>query len=317
MTQRRADVMTEAPFDAVVVGGGPTGLNAAMVLGRACKRVLLCDDGPPRNALAEELHGFITRDGTPPAEFRRMGREELLPYDVEQRRTRVTRIEHADSGPRFRLTLASGEQVRTSHVVVAVGLIDEPIDLPGMREVWGRSAFQCPHCHGWERRGRAWGALSLSQPTTEFLLLLRGWTSNLVAFTHGVFEPDAALRQRLEKKGVVLVTQPIRRIVSETGGVLRGIETTDGRVTPLDVLFHMPKQSLPPVVRDLGLELNDFGFVKVDGRQQTSIPGIYAAGDVTTMAQAAILGAAAGAMAGFAAIHAMSQENEHPMGRAA
>ncbi|HET9452017.1 MAG TPA: NAD(P)/FAD-dependent oxidoreductase, partial [Aggregicoccus sp.] len=141
--------------DVVIVGGGPAGLSAALVLGRGRKRVLLCDAGPPRNAAAEHIHGFVTQDGTPPAQFRRVGREQLRPYDVQAREVRVESV--VQEGEGFRVGLAAAESVHARHVLLATGMVDLVPELPGYRELWGRSIFQCPYCHGWEVKERPWG----------------------------------------------------------------------------------------------------------------------------------------------------------------
>jgi thioredoxin reductase len=301
-----------ADVDVVVVGGGPAGLSAALVLGRACKKVLLCDAGPRRNAKAEHIHGFVTRDGTPPAEFRGLAREQLGPYDVTVRDERVMAVVPGEGG--FRVTLEGGSHVLAQRIVLAMGVIDEPLDVPGMREAWGHSVFQCPHCHGWERRDQAWGVLIPSAAMADSPLILRGWTANVVAFTHGTFEAPADLQRRFAEAGVKLETQPVRRLIVEPGGGLRGVELLDGAVIPLDVLFTMPKQHLPPLVKTLGLALTDAGFVRVNEQQETSVPGIFAAGDITTFAQAAVIASAAGAMAGWMMTHGL---NLHGRRRAA
>lgn len=295
---------TGADVDVVVVGGGPAGLSAALVLGRACKKVLLCDAGPRRNAKAEHIHGFVTRDGTPPAEFRSIAREQLGPYDVAIREQRVMAIAPGDDG--FRVTLEGGSEVRAQRIVLAMGVADEPLDVPGMREAWGHSVFQCPHCHGWERRGRTWGVLIPSAAMADSALMFTGWTSNVVAFTHGAFEVPGDVQRRLAEAGMKLETQPVRRLVVEPGGGLRGIELLDGSFTPLDVLFTMPKQHQPALVKELGLALTDAGYVRVNEQQETSVPGIFAAGDITTPAQAALVAAAAGAMAGWMLTHGLN-----------
>src|SRR5688500_16380449 len=138
-------------YDVLIVGGGPAGLSAALSLGRARKRVLVCDAGPRRNAAAEHIHGFVTRDGTPPDEFRRIARAQLEPYGVEIRDTGVKSI----SGKRdaFDVQLQSGP-VKARRILLATGMIDEFPDIDGFRELWGKSIFICPYCHAWEVQDR-------------------------------------------------------------------------------------------------------------------------------------------------------------------
>src|SRR5882672_7143717 len=144
----------EVPYDVVIVGGGPGGLSAALTLGRARKRVLLCDSGPRRNAAAEHLHNFVTRDGTPPEEFRQIARQQLASYpNVEARSARIESV----SGVRgdFQVGWAS-ELVRARRVLLCAGMVDAMLPIEGFRELWGHAVFQCPYCHGWEVQDRRW-----------------------------------------------------------------------------------------------------------------------------------------------------------------
>ena len=145
-------------WDVVIVGGGPAGLNAALALGRARKRVLVCDGGTRRNAAAVGIHNFVTRDGIAPDEFRRIGREQLAPYaSVEVRDEFVEAIEGTRGA--FNVRLTSGD-VRARRVLPTTGLIDELLPIEGVKEVWGHSMIQCPYCHGWELKDRPWAYLA-------------------------------------------------------------------------------------------------------------------------------------------------------------
>jgi thioredoxin reductase len=298
-------------FDVVIVGGGPAGLSAALMLGRALKKVLLCDSGPPRNAAAEHVHGFLTRDGTPPGELRRIGREQLRPYAVDVRGVRVQRIEPRASG--FEVTLDGDEKVRTRRVLLATGLVDVLPDLPGYRELWGRSIFQCPYCHGWEVRGRPWGVLATSPMLLDHAIFLTGWSPDMVAFTDGRFDVPSELRHRLDRAGVRLEERRIRRLIpgSDEGanGVhLRAVELEDGTRVAREVLFAAPPQRQVELVQRLGLALDEQGFVLVNEHRETSVPGIHAAGDLTTRLQGALVGAAAGVFAAAMMNHALNME---------
>lgn len=288
--------MNANEFDVVIVGGGPAGLNAALALGRARKRVLVCDAGPRRNAAAKELHNFVTRDGIAPAEFRRIGRAQLAPYaSVTVRDENVTAI----TGERgaFHVALPSGEVI-ARRVLLTTGLIDEPPALEGVREAWGHSVIQCPYCHGWELRDQPWGYLVQHAPLAHavpFTLMLRGWTREVSFFSNGV-ELPLELRAQLEAGGVRVVTETLRRVV---GGAR--VELTDGTSVPCGALFTHPPQRQVDVVQKLGVTLNEEGFVRIDPmRCETSVPGVYAAGDLTTRAQGAIFAAAAGMQAAAA-----------------
>lgn len=299
--------------DVVIIGGGPAGLSAALMLGRARKQVLVCDGGAPRNSAAEGIHGFITRDGIPPKEFRRIAHEELQPYGVDiLTDTRVTAVERL--GPGFRVVLASGRTVECRRVLLATGMVDMPPDLPGYRELWGTSIFQCPYCHGWEVRDRPFGLLVTSEPLLDFAIFLTGWNRDVVAFTNGVVEVSAEQRQRFERAGVRLETRRIRRLIpgAANGGHrahLEAVELEDGTRVAREVLFAHPPQRQTEVVQRLGVALDEQGFVRVNEHLETSIPGVHAAGDLTTRIQGASLAAAAGTMAGAMMNHALNMEN--------
>ena len=283
-------------YDVVIVGGGPAGLSAALALGRARKRVLACDSGARRNAAARHIHNFVTRDGTPPEVFRQAAREQLARYpNVELREARVAAVGGIRGA--FQLTLGT-ESVEARRVLLCTGMIDEMLPIEGFAEQWGRSIFQCPYCHGWEIQDQAWGCLVRAENAAHvlpFALQARGWTSELVVFTGGTFEIPEQARARLGAAGIRVETAPVARLV-EQDGQLAAVELASGVRVRCEALFAHPPQRQVELVAAAALALDEAGLVRVDPvTGETSVPGIYAAGDLTTRMQGAILAAAMGA----------------------
>lgn len=291
-------------FDVVIVGGGPAGLSAALNLGRARRRVLLCDAGPRRNAAAEQIHGFVTRDGTTPRDFRRMGRQQLEPYaSVDARDVHVEEI-RGERGA-FQVRLATGN-VEARRILLCTGMVDELPDIDGFRELWGHSIFQCPYCHGWEAQNRKFGFLAPGVDLFDFALLLRSWTSDVVVLTDGRYAVPTEAQMRLARAGVPIEERRIARL-SGNEGRLELVELADRSSLHLDVLFVRPPQRQVALVQSLGLALDPGGYIQVD-EHQTSIPGIYAAGDLITPRQSAILAAASGVHAAGTLNHELTAE---------
>ena len=285
-------------YDVLIVGGGPGGLAAALALGRARKRVLLCDSGPRRNAAASHLHNFVTRDGTPPEEFRRIGREQLATYpNVEVRDARVESVSGTKGA--FLVRLGSSE-VQARRVLLCTGMIDETLPIEGFSELWGHAIFQCPYCHGWEVQDRRWGVLLDAANVgmlVPFALMLRGWTRSLVVFKAESFDVPEETITKLQQAGVRIESAPVRRLIGQ-GRALEAVELSTGDRVPCDVHYAHPPQRQVDLVRSLGLDLDEHGFVGVEAMKgETSIPGIFGAGDLTTRGQTAIFAASASVLA--------------------
>lgn len=282
-------------FDAVIVGGGPAGLSAALALGRARKRVLLCDAGPRRNAAAIHVQNFVTRDGTPPTEFRRIAREQLAAYpNVEIRDVGVAAIEGERNA--FTVSLAAGEHasVTARRILLATGMVDEMLPIDGFRELWGHAIYQCPYCHGWEIQDRRWGFLALDPAhAAMFALLAAGFTKHpLTVFG----DLPAEARAPIEAAGLRIETSPVKRLVGRDGH-LTAVELADGTSVACEALFAQPPQRQTALVESLGLALED-AYLKIDPMtRETSRRGIYASGDLTTRQQSAIIAAASGMQA--------------------
>ena len=278
-------------MDVVIVGGGPGGLAAALALGRARKRVLVCDAGPRRNAAATNIHNFVTRDGTPPSEFRAIAREQLAAYPTVE-----VRDVHVDSitGARGAFRVA---EVEARRVLLTTGMIDEQLPIEGFRELWGHSIFQCPYCHGYEARDQRWGYLLVPSRLSHlvpFAVQSLAWTKDVAVFANGLAIPDEA-RTTLRAAGIAIHDAPVTRLA---GNPLASVVLADGTSVPCQALFAHPPQHQVELVRAMKLDLDDAGYVKIDPMtRETSMPGVYAAGDLATQQQSAIFAAAAGVQA--------------------
>lgn len=299
--------MTEL-WDVAIVGGGPAGLSAALALGRARRKVAIVDRGARRNARAEHVQNFVTRDGTPPDEFRRIAQEQLSEYpSVSHHQVGVLAIRRSGGG--FELDTSSGTLL-ARRILLCAGLIDEPLELPGAAQLWGRAIFQCPYCHGWENRDLHWGYLLRHPERVDFALMLPTWSPSVTVFTHGRVELPQAALERLTQHGIHVETRAIERLLVDSSTStprLGGIELAGGTIAKCDALFAHPNQHQVPLVLELGVALDENGFVVVDPMtRQTSIPGVYAAGDLTTRMQGAIFAAAAGTHAATVINHELA-----------
>jgi thioredoxin reductase len=283
------------PYDVVIVGGGAAGLSAALVLGRARRRVAVVDAGAPRNAPAAHMQGFLSRDGMPPADLLAVARVEVRGYGVELIEDRVVGIE-----PGFRVRLGGGEVRDARRILVATGVRDELPDIPGVRERWGRDLLHCPYCHGWEVRDQPVGVLGTRPDAVQHVLLVRQWSDDAILFTHTMDVRPDDLTQ-LQARGVRLMPGEVVRLVVEDDR-LTGVGLADGRVVPRTALFIRP-MNVPHadgLLAGLGCELDAEGFPLVDASGRTSAPGAWAAGNVVDPRLQVIAAAGSGSIAAIA-----------------
>ena len=297
-------------YDVLIAGGGPAGLSAALLLGRSLRAVLVCDGGEPRNAASPAAHSFLTRDGTPPLELRRIGREQLAEYpSVELADAEILEVDSADG--RFEATLGDGRHVAARKVILATGVRDELPAIEGLTDLWGGDVFHCPYCHGWEVRDRPLVVLSNGAPPEIFwhmVTLIRNWSGDVVVLTDGGDDLGPEDRERLRAMDVGLREEPIARLEHE-GGRLTQVVFADGSTLPQGGVFVRPVQRpRNELAIRLGCELNDDaipGLIRVDPTWQTTVPGVYAVGDVATPMQQIAMAVSSGAMAGAMANHAL------------
>ena len=285
-------------YEAVIVGGGPAGLSAALVLARACRTIAVIDAGTPRNNASPGVHAFLSRDGILPADLKKTSRKQIAAYpDVEflSQSVRHVRTAHPESG--FRIALTGGQTLRADVVILAVGMSDELPDVPGFHQHWGRRIIHCPFCHGFENRGARWGVLAKDLNDVAKAGDYSHWTDTLTVFAdQRVHIPDELL-DSLASKNITLDRRPVRQLVSSDDGDLRAIEMHDGSHVLCETLVYRPQQHQTDMVIDSGVALSETGRVWIDDDYQTSIPGMFAAGDLTPGCQDALAAAAEGARA--------------------
>jgi thioredoxin reductase len=282
-------------YDVVVVGGGAAGLNAALVLGRARRRVAVVDAGAPRNAPAAHMQGFLSRDGMSPADLLAAGRVEVAGYGVELVEDQVVGIETG-----FVVRLAGGRVLKARRVLVATGVRDELPEIPGVRERWGRDLLHCPYCHGWEVRDQPIGVLGTLPGSVQHAQLVRQWSDDVAFFVH-TYALTADEHAQLEARGVRIVRGEIARLVVEDDQ-LTGVELTDGRVIARTAVFIRPGNvpHADGLLTGLGCEVDQAGFVTVDATGRTSNVGVWAAGNVVDPRAQVITAAGAGSAAAIA-----------------
>jgi thioredoxin reductase len=278
---RRSHERVRQPvLDAVIVGGGPAGLSAALVLGRARKRVLVLDTDRPANAVSQAVGGLLAQTGVAPAELRRAGRDQLSEYPTVEVRTGAALEAEARAGG-FALTLEGTSSVRTRGLVLAHGLRYDPPPLPGIAPLWGRSVFHCPFCDGWEVRDRRLAVHGNGPEVARSALVVSGWSRDVVLCTDGPARLDGE-RAVLEAAGIRIREEPLRELAGHEGRLER-IEFASGPAEHRDALFVRTQREQPNgLAAALGCNLTPGGTIETDADGRTNVPGVYAAGDAAT-----------------------------------
>lgn len=312
---RNAQLSSDDRYDVVVVGGGPAGLSAALMLGRARRSVLVVDNGQPRNAPTAHMHGFLSRDGVPPGDLLEAGRREVAGYggDVHTGRARSV----GRDGDGFAVELDTRRTVWAPRLLVTTGVTDELPEVPGIASRWGRDVVHCPYCHGWELRDQPIGVLTTSPMGVHQALLFRHWTDRLTLLLHNGPHPTAEETEQLAARRITVVTGEVSGLeVAEDR--LTGVRLRTGELIPLRALAVAPR----PVPRaelltTLGLEPTPHpsglgAYIAADHTGLTPAPGVWVAGNLADPHANVLLSAASGATAA-GAINAdlIAEETRH------
>lgn len=286
-------------YDAIVIGGSFAGLSAAMQIARARRTVCVIDTGRPRNRFSESAHGFFGQDGSNPLVMIASARSQVQRYPTVQTLTGEASAARAVDGG-FEVTVDGGASLRAAKLVLAFGVSDILPDLPGLAERWGKSVLHCPYCHGFEFAGRSLGVLQTTEMSSHQALLIAEWGPTTL-YLNGGDAPGGEMLKQLAKRGVAV--EPAR-IVSLQGesGTLSSVRLDDGRPSPVAALYLAPKMAFnSPIAEQLGCALQDSPLgpiIRTDERKQTSVPGVYAAGDIARVPHNASWAAADGVTAG-------------------
>lgn len=293
-------------WDCVIVGGGAAGLSAALVLGRARRRTLLVDGGAQSNRAAHGIGGLLGHDGRPPAELYSAGRAELAAYpSVEIRDGEVLSAEHG-----FVVGLADGRRERTRTVLLATGMEYRAPNIPGLQDLWGRSVFHCPFCHGWEVRDQPLAVVANGERAVHSALLLRGWSDDIVVLTNGPATLAAEHHRLLGAAGIAVDERPIAQFASHAGD-LTGVVFDDGsRMMRAGALVVATLHQRSALATQLGAAVAPPGpmaadALAVDSFQRTSVPGVFAAGDLCAQVPQVAAAVASGSLAGAAVVQGL------------
>ena len=287
-------------YDVIIVGAGPAGLSAALILGRCRRTVLICDSGKPRNAASRALHGYLTRDGVDPRDFRSIGRKELARYETVHLKDIAVADARCHEDGRFTVTLADGSIVRSRKLLVATGVCDNLPEIDGIQELYGRSVFHCPYCDGWELRDQPIAIYGKDQRGVGLSLELTAWSRDLVLCTDGpggIADEDRVL---LARNGIRIREE---RVIALEGrdGILERIVFATGEPLGRRAMFFTSGQfQRSELAMRLGCEVNDKGTVRTGKYESTHLPGLYVAGDASRAVQWVVVAAAEGAEAAFA-----------------
>lgn len=285
-------------YDCIIVGGGPAGLSAALLLGRCRRRVLLCDSGEPRNRWATTVNGFFSRDGVPPRELLALARAQLAGYDtVELRNVCVEDADRTEDG--FEVSLPGGERVRGRTLLLATGVVDDVPSIDGFREAYGRSVHHCPYCDGYEYRDRALVVYARGDSGFGLSVGLTAWTDQIVLCTDGPSDLDEVRRTELDELGIVVREETVERLEVSGGQVSAVVLAGAAAVACEGVFFVTGQRQASALPAKFGCHFTSKGAVATGTRERTEVPGLYVAGDASKNSQLVAIAVAEGTEAGF------------------
>lgn len=301
--------MGAKPWDTIIIGGGPAGLSAALVLGRCCRNVLVCDAGTPRSWAAREMHGFLTRDGIAPTEFRALAHQQLERYhNVQFWEGEVTDVARASENT-FRVKLADERSELTRKILIATGVMDPLPALPRIEEFWGKSVHQCPYCDGWEVRGAPIAVYGKRSRGLEMARAMTAWTSDIALCTDGHSGLQESEKEHLSRNGVEVIEERIVELSGDNGQLDAMVFKSGRRLPRRALFFDTPCVSQSQIARKLGCQITKKGGIRCGRYEATSVPGVFVAGNIIKDVQLVIVAAAEGTRAAFGINRSLTRED--------
>jgi thioredoxin reductase len=294
-------------YDVIIIGGGPAGLNAAVVLGRCRRQVLVFDTGKQRNRLSEGIHNYLTRDDMLPADFLKTAHKEINKYGVQINHIEIIHAEKSGKGI-FEVKDGQQEIYYSKKLLVATGLRDKIPPVPGIESLYGQSVFHCPYCDAWEVRDKIIGIYAKNKNGVALSLSLKTWSSDVTLYCDGRNYLSESEKKILQRLGIEVVTKKIFRLEGENDQ-LRNLVFANDEKRRCDAIFFISRYNQSSgILQTLGCNVNKKGIAITNRKQQTNIAGLYVAGDVSKDMQFVVVAAAEGAKAGVAINQELQRE---------
>ncbi len=295
-------------LDCIIIGAGPAGLSAALILGRCRRRVVICDAGKPRNRVSSALHGFLTRDGTDPSELLSIAREQLVPYETIEL-LNIGAIDARHTGEGFEVTLADGSTLTSRKLLLATGVVDNLPDIDGFDRFYGRSVWHCPYCDGWEMRDLPLAVYGKGEHGKGLALELTVWSKDLVLVTDGPSELTEKDLEKLSRNHIEVREEEIASLEGTNGALERIVFKNGESIMRRGMFFSTGNEQGCNLPAQFGCDFTEKGAVRTGEYEATNIPGLYVAGDASRAVQLVIVAAAEGAQAAFAINTALLKED--------